>query len=374
MCGKETAHRARPVWYRGRRAFTDRREKVADGPGQGRQGKGEEGRREEAAKDGSGTDRGRCRRCSPPATRAAPTSSASARRRPARAGCSTNSPSIPASGCRRSRNSTTSTAASASCASPGRCTSGRRGACARPTGGGRAPMSGRSQPEDIGWLEARMWLHRRPLDLDLYARLFNLRGERLSGDICPPYAILPEDEARAVRARFPAGADRLSRPRAGGAVLVAVLHDPPPPPAGGAGIARDGAGVHGARHRPEHSGDPRRDRALAARPGRPAFRTLLLRRAQGRRGRAAAADRRLPRRRSRGVERRLCPPTTTARPATPRSRWRRTCGTTSSPASPTRSASRRRSWGGRRRRGRRSTGCEEIADAPRRDELWTFAG
>jgi hypothetical protein len=57
--------------------------------------------------------------------------------------------------------------------------------------------------EDIAWLEARMWLHGRPLDLDLYARLFNLRGDRLSGDICPPYAIIAEDEARAVRARFP---------------------------------------------------------------------------------------------------------------------------------------------------------------------------
>jgi hypothetical protein len=58
-------------------------------------------------------------------------------------------------------------------------------------------------PEDIAWLEARMWLYGRPLDLDLYARLFNPRGDRLSGDICPPYAIIPEDEARAVRVRFP---------------------------------------------------------------------------------------------------------------------------------------------------------------------------
>lgn len=57
--------------------------------------------------------------------------------------------------------------------------------------------------DDIAWLEARMWLHQRPLDLDRYARLFNLRGDRLSGDICPPYAILPGEEARAVRARFP---------------------------------------------------------------------------------------------------------------------------------------------------------------------------
>jgi len=58
-------------------------------------------------------------------------------------------------------------------------------------------------PEDIDWLKARIWLHKRPVDLDLYARLFDLRGTRLSGDICPPYAILPDDEAAAVRSRFP---------------------------------------------------------------------------------------------------------------------------------------------------------------------------
>jgi len=58
--------------------------------------------------------------------------------------------------------------------------------------------------EDIGWLEARMWLHGQPLDLDLYARLFNPKGGRLSGDICPPYAILAAESAKAVRERFPA--------------------------------------------------------------------------------------------------------------------------------------------------------------------------
>jgi hypothetical protein len=57
--------------------------------------------------------------------------------------------------------------------------------------------------EDIDWLEARIWLHGRGQDFDLYARLFNPRGDRLSGDVCPPYAILPDDDARAVRARFP---------------------------------------------------------------------------------------------------------------------------------------------------------------------------
>ena len=58
-------------------------------------------------------------------------------------------------------------------------------------------------PQDIEWLKARLWLHKRPIDLDRYARLFEPRGDKLSGDICPPYAILPDAEAAAVRARFP---------------------------------------------------------------------------------------------------------------------------------------------------------------------------
>ena len=58
-------------------------------------------------------------------------------------------------------------------------------------------------PDDIDWLRARIWLHGRKQDLDLYARLFNPRGNRLSGDICPPYAIVGDEAARRVRARFP---------------------------------------------------------------------------------------------------------------------------------------------------------------------------
>jgi hypothetical protein len=58
-------------------------------------------------------------------------------------------------------------------------------------------------PADIEWLEARIWLHGRDQDLDRYARLFSLRGDRLSGDICPPYAIISDDAAAAVRNRFP---------------------------------------------------------------------------------------------------------------------------------------------------------------------------
>ncbi len=33
--------------------------------------------------------------------------------------------------------------------------------------------------------------------------MFNLRGKRLSGDICPPYAIIPDERAAAIRERFP---------------------------------------------------------------------------------------------------------------------------------------------------------------------------
>ncbi len=57
--------------------------------------------------------------------------------------------------------------------------------------------------EDVNWLEARFWLHGKPINLDEYARLFNPRGSRLSGDICPPYAIIPDERARSVRDHFP---------------------------------------------------------------------------------------------------------------------------------------------------------------------------
>ena len=226
----------------------------------------------------------RCRRCSRRAIRADRTSSASARRRPAPAGCSTSSPSIPTSGCRRSRSSTISTRASASSASPGRSTNRRarslRSANRRRARGHERPLV----PDDIAWLEARMWLHQRPLDLDRYARLFNPRGDRLSGDICPPYAILPGDEARGGARPLPRGADRLPGPRSDRPTVVAVLHDPPPSPAGGAGVGRDGEGLRRARHRPRAFRDTGCGRALAAWAGRSEIRAVLLRRSQDRRG------------------------------------------------------------------------------------------
>ncbi|WP_090880197.1 sulfotransferase [Bauldia litoralis] len=61
----------------------------------------------------------------------------------------------------------------------------------------------RLEAVDVDWLAARIWLNERPIDFDRYARLFNPRGDRLSGDICPPYAIVPDDRAQAIRQRFP---------------------------------------------------------------------------------------------------------------------------------------------------------------------------
>ncbi len=58
-------------------------------------------------------------------------------------------------------------------------------------------------PEDVPWLEALIWLRGESLDLDSYARLFNLRGDRLSGDITPTYSIIAEEKVSAARRRFP---------------------------------------------------------------------------------------------------------------------------------------------------------------------------
>ncbi|WP_421726721.1 sulfotransferase [Bauldia sp.] len=56
---------------------------------------------------------------------------------------------------------------------------------------------------DVRWLEALIWLREKPLDYDLYARLFNPRGDRRSGDITPTYSIIAPDKVRAARQRFP---------------------------------------------------------------------------------------------------------------------------------------------------------------------------
>lgn len=56
---------------------------------------------------------------------------------------------------------------------------------------------------DVKWLEARLWMQGKPLDLDHYACLFSQGDGRLTGDISPRYALVPDETAAAVRARFP---------------------------------------------------------------------------------------------------------------------------------------------------------------------------
>ena len=56
---------------------------------------------------------------------------------------------------------------------------------------------------DVAWLEARLWMQGKPLDLEHYASLFSQRDGLLTGDISPRYALIPDETAAAVRARFP---------------------------------------------------------------------------------------------------------------------------------------------------------------------------
>jgi hypothetical protein len=56
---------------------------------------------------------------------------------------------------------------------------------------------------DLGWLEALIWLNRQPYDLELYARLFNPKGARLSGDITPTYGLVSDARISDFLNRFP---------------------------------------------------------------------------------------------------------------------------------------------------------------------------
>ena len=56
---------------------------------------------------------------------------------------------------------------------------------------------------DLEVLEALEWLRGRPIDFDLYARLFAPKGGLLSGDVSPSYAVLDEATIRAIFAHFP---------------------------------------------------------------------------------------------------------------------------------------------------------------------------
>ena len=56
---------------------------------------------------------------------------------------------------------------------------------------------------DVEWLEALIWLERQPYDLELYARLFNPKGSRLSGDITPTYSLVSDGKIADLLHRFP---------------------------------------------------------------------------------------------------------------------------------------------------------------------------
>lgn len=56
---------------------------------------------------------------------------------------------------------------------------------------------------DIEWLRALIWLHGKPLDFDRYKRLFSPKGDRLSGDITPTYAIIADEKVQAACRNLP---------------------------------------------------------------------------------------------------------------------------------------------------------------------------
>lgn len=64
---------------------------------------------------------------------------------------------------------------------------------------GRRPLG----DADVEWLDAFIWLSKQPYDLDLYGKLFSPKGDRLSGDISPGYAIIDRSLALDARRAFP---------------------------------------------------------------------------------------------------------------------------------------------------------------------------
>ena len=65
------------------------------------------------------------------------------------------------------------------------------------------PISRPLDHADVEWLEALIWLDGQPYDLDLYARLFNPKGTRLSGDITPTYGLVSDGSIADFLNRFP---------------------------------------------------------------------------------------------------------------------------------------------------------------------------
>jgi len=57
---------------------------------------------------------------------------------------------------------------------------------------------------DTEWLEALIWLDQQPYNIDLYAKLFNPKQGKLSGDITPSYSLINDDrQVGSLLKRFP---------------------------------------------------------------------------------------------------------------------------------------------------------------------------
>ncbi len=56
---------------------------------------------------------------------------------------------------------------------------------------------------DLEVLEALEWLRGKPIDFDLYARLFDPKGKLLSGDVSPTYSILDNSTVNGIFEHFP---------------------------------------------------------------------------------------------------------------------------------------------------------------------------
>lgn len=59
------------------------------------------------------------------------------------------------------------------------------------------------EKSDVEWLRALIWLHGKPVNFDWYARLFNPRENRLSGDVTPTYAIIADEKVETVCGNLP---------------------------------------------------------------------------------------------------------------------------------------------------------------------------
>ena len=77
---------------------------------------------------------------------------------------------------------------------------------------------------DLEWLEALIWVDGQPYNLDLYARLFNPKGTRLSGDITPTYGLVSNSTHLGFSESLSQYQDCIFCSRPHRPILVAILH------------------------------------------------------------------------------------------------------------------------------------------------------